>query len=271
MRKFTVHGCSDTGLVRTINEDHILVGRFIKNRGGLGLVFAEDDDFTAAYGMLFAVADGIGGENAGEIASKLALQVLERHFYSFEKVATDSRAFEKAIEASAKRVNETILQMTATRPELKGMGCTLVGIGLSPQGYYVFNAGDSRVYRLRASYLRQLTEDDSLVGMTVRMGRMTEDEAAVSEQRHTITNSLGSTNFTLAVQPVCSWQDDDRILICSDGLHDLVPLELIEKTINAAISPEEAVNTLVALAKENGGHDNISVILVHCSNNNLPV
>ncbi|MBV5338784.1 MAG: serine/threonine-protein phosphatase [Deltaproteobacteria bacterium] len=261
MKTYSVASFTDIGLRRTINEDHILVGRFIKNRGGMGLTFSTDDDFLAVYGLVFAVADGIGGARAGEVASRLALQVFDRHFYSFEKAAAEDAAFVDALTASGKRANDTILQMASARPECSDMGCTLAGVCLTPSGYHVFSAGDSRVYRFRR-YLQQLTEDDTVTGLAVRLGTMTGEEAEASNQRHTLINSLGSSSFQLRVSQTKELRDDERLLISSDGLHDLVPRPLIEDILKTNADPVQAVQALVEEAKRQGGHDNISVILI---------
>ncbi|RJX18590.1 MAG: serine/threonine-protein phosphatase [Desulforudis sp.] len=268
MKNFSAYGFADIGSVRTVNEDHILLGRFIKNRGGMGLSFSEDDDFARGYGLIFAVADGIGGERAGEVASRIALEVMEQHYYGFTRDQNNPDAFTQAVLISSTKANERILELSACRPEYRGMGCTLSGICLMPSGILTFNAGDSRVYRFRAGSMRQLTEDDSLVGLAVRMGHLTIEEAAVSPQRHTIINNLGSSGFRITIQPLLEWQDNDHILICSDGLHDMVSVDMIKKTLGVEGSPEQAVRSLVQQAKDNGGYDNISAIIVHCTEGN---
>lgn len=260
--QFRVYGYTDTGLVRSVNEDHILVGRFVKNSGSMSLEFAPDDDFMATYGLIFAVADGIGGALAGEVASKLALTTIERHFYGFEKNSDSPDVFQDALVSAGKRANDTVMQYAATKPECRGMGCTLTGVCLTASGYLVFNSGDSRVYRFRSGILKQLTEDDTLVNIAIKAGQMTYEEAENSNKRHTITNSIGYADFRLKVSYGPDLRDDDRVLICSDGLHDLVQIERMEEIISQH-SLEHAVATLVNEAKVNGGHDNISIILIH--------
>lgn len=262
MRTFQVYGCTDRGAVREKNEDHLLIGRFVKNRGGMGLYISHDDDSLLNYGMLFAVADGIGGENAGEVASRLALNAFERQFYGAERTAQDIEIFMNAVTAAAKRANDTILQAATARPELAGMGCTLAGVCLIPSGYLVFSAGDSRVYRLRNSMLKPLTEDDTLTNIAVRAGQMSLEEAAESESRHTITNSLGGPSFNLKISQGPELRDNDIILICSDGLHDLVSKERLSELLAANESLDIIAQKLTDEAMSNGGHDNISVIVI---------
>ncbi len=269
MKTLSVASYTDIGLRRTINEDHILVGRIIKNRGGMSLSLSCDDDFLSAYGLLFAVADGIGGARAGEVASRLALQVFDHHFYSFVKASIEETSFVDALTASGKRANDAILQMSAARQECSDMGCTLSGVCLTLSGYVFFSAGDSRVYRFRR-YLQQLTEDDTVTAQAVRLGSMTREEAEVSNQRHSLINSLGSSSFQLRVSQVKELRDGERLLISSDGLHDLVPLSLIETILKAYADSGQAVQALVEEAKQQGGHDNISVILIQADKQDAP-
>jgi serine/threonine protein phosphatase PrpC len=257
-----VFGCTDTGNVRPVNEDHILVGRFVKNSGWMGIECLDNDDFLASYGILFAVADGIGGEQAGEVASKITLQTIEGHFYSFERPDANIDTFLDALKASVTRANDTVKQIAASRLECAGMGCTLTGVCITRSGYLVFNAGDSRVYRYRSGFLKQLTDDDTLVNIAVRSGQMTYEEAAVSNARHTITNSIGAPNFNLKIKEGPELRDADRLLICSDGLHDLVPIGRMEEIIGSC-AVDEAGRMLLAEAKLNGGTDNISLILLY--------
>lgn len=262
MRGFQIYGCTDRGAVRPINEDHILVGRFIKNRGGLSMYISHDDDFTENYGLLFAVADGIGGENAGEVASKMALTAFERQFYGIEKRGQDNEAFINTLLSSAKRANETLLQIASAKPELSGMGCTISGICIMSNGFLIFNAGDSRVYRYRNGFLTLLTKDDTVTNLAVQAGSMSYEDAQRSDARHTLTNSLGTDSFTLKIETGPEIRDSDIILVSSDGLHDMVGQDQLEGLIGQNGTVEQIANRLLKQAIQNGGHDNISIILV---------
>lgn len=262
MKAFQAYGCTHIGNVRKANEDHILLGRFVKNSGGMGLYFNHDDDCLINFGMIFAVADGIGGEKAGDVASRMALNALERQFYGAERVGRDNETYSNAVMVSAKRANDTILQAGAAKPEFSGMGCTLAGICLIPSGYLVFSAGDSRVYRFRNGILKPLTDDDTLTNLAVRAGQMNFAEAAESASRHTITNSLGSPSFDLKIIPGPELRDNDMILICSDGLHDMVAHDKLEELMSSDNSVEQMALNLRDAALLNGGHDNISIILI---------
>lgn len=259
---FYIYGYTHKGQVRRGNEDHILLGRFVKNSGGLGMYFSADDDFLLDNGMLFAVADGIGGQNAGDIASKIALIAFERQFYGIEKKNLDINRYMEIIAAAGTRANDTILKMFAEKPGWAGMGSTISGVCLMNPGYLVYNAGDSRVYRYRNGTLKPLTVDDTITNLAVQSGQMNFQEAEESEKRHTLTNSLGSRSFNLNIKMGPEPREEDMILICSDGLHDLVDHDRMELLVKPDQTVEENVMTLIREALNNGGHDNISIILI---------
>lgn len=249
--------------MRSANEDHILVGRFLKNRGSITLRLQDDDDYLTTFGVVLAVADGIGGEAGGATASRLALSAFDTQFYGNGKGADDMiESARAAINAAAARANQTLLDVAAHRPELTSMGCTLAGICLTPAGYLVFSAGDSRVYRFRQGALRALTQDDSLVGLAVRSGCMTEEEASVSSKRRTILNCLGSSDFTLSVQAGPRLIPGDVLMVCSDGLHGILSHECIEEILTENPSVESALNRLFDEAVHLGADDNVSAILI---------
>ena len=263
MRSYRIVGRTGTGPVREANQDHILIGRFVKNRGRLGMYLNHDDDFLADYGLLFAVSDGVGGEAGGEIASNLTLMVLEKHFYALNKRGKKPEGYIELIEAAAARANNTVLQVAANDPGLRNMGATLTGICLMGSGYLVFNAGDSRVYRCRNATLKQLTRDDSVTARAVRDGVMSHEEAESSAARHTLTKCMGSASFSIDIQAGPELRDDDLILICSDGLHDMLSYEELEAIFQSSSDIDVLIEVLFDAAFENGGDDNISIILLH--------
>lgn len=262
MRAFQVYGYTDRGAVRELNEDHILIGRFIKNSGGMGMYFLHSDDFLNSYGLIFAVADGIGGENAGEVASKFALTAFDRQFYGVEKNPLNTDEYITSLTTSANRANETILQLAASKTEWSNMGCTLSGICITPTGYYVYNAGDSRVYRYRNGILKPLTSDDTITNLAIQTGSMSFEEAKDSRSRHTLINSLGTPSFKINIEAGPEIRDNDLILICSDGLHDMLSDEEMERVIDTGLTVEQIGKMLYCKAMGNGGQDNISIIVI---------
>ncbi|OSM00337.1 PP2C family protein-serine/threonine phosphatase [Magnetofaba australis] len=261
MARFEAYGHTATGPVREHNEDHLLLDRYVKNRGRMTLWLDADDEALQSVGVLLAVADGIGGASAGEVASQLALRTLERHFHGVTKAAPE--AFVETLRDAIQRANDTVLQAAASRPEWARMGCTLSGACLTPHGYWVFNAGDSRVYRLRNGLLRLLTLDDSATRMAMDAGQLSQDQAEQSGQRHVLTNHVGLASFQCRIEPGPELRGGDVLLVCSDGVHDLLGESRMEALCAADDAPLERMGqALLDAATAAGGHDNQSVILL---------
>ena len=227
-------GATDVGRVRQINEDRYLV-----------------------TDVLFAVADGVGGHQAGEVASQTSIETLEEEF---REPTTDG------LVAAVQAANEAVWRLAQSKAEQRGMGTTLTALALveddGEEQLAVTNVGDSRAYLFQRGELVQITEDHSLVGELVREGRLTQEEAHVHPQRSIITRALG-------MEPeieVDSWQllpyRGDRVLLCSDGLTNEVSDERIASTLRQLQDPQEAARDLVRQARAAGGNDNITVVVV---------
>jgi len=232
--RFSWGAASDTGRVRQANEDSYLV-----------------------VDGLFAVADGMGGHQAGEVASHLALETLQAEF-----TAAGTDVLVRAVE----NANHALVSRSTADPELAGMGTTLVAMALvdaaGRDAIGVVNVGDSRLYLLSDGELAQITEDHSLVATMERQGRLTAAEAAVHPQRNILTRALGIDGTVL----VDSWEIlpviGDRYLICSDGLFNEVDENRISATLRRLADPNEACRELIRLANEGGGRDNITCVVV---------
>ena len=222
---------TDVGRVRDGNEDAYLV-----------------DD---AMGLV-AVADGMGGHRAGEVASATALEALRA-------AITSGRPLRESIEDA----NEAVFSKSLTDTDLRGMGTTLTAATLVTGGILlVGHVGDSRAYLLHDSELRQVTEDHSLVEELVREGRLTADEAAVHPQRSIITRALGvDASVEVDVYPI-ELAPGDRFLLCSDGLTGMVQPDDIAATLRRESDPARAASQLVDAANHAGGEDNITVVVV---------
>jgi protein phosphatase len=203
----------------------------------------------------------MGGHAAGEIAARIALETLDAAFHESEKNG-DFRVVVNTLYDAAARANQEVIEAGTSREGCDGMGCTLAGVVLMGRGYVVFHAGDSRVFRFRRGALRQLTEDDTLVALAVRSGRMTPEEAESSPSRHYVTNATGASSFELHVAEPQSLRPGDTLAICSDGLHGMMDFETMERLLSQGGSVAERCAALAAEAVRRGGHDNISVILV---------
>jgi protein phosphatase len=229
-------GVTDAGKVRQNNEDALLVG--------------EGADET-----LFAVADGIGGFEAGEVASSIAIDVLKR--------LQPDASFEEAITEA----NRRILAAGRGDEKLSGMGTTVVAVrfgGTQAEPVAeVAHVGDSRAYLVREGEMRPVTEDHSLVAELVRNGDLTRAQAAEHPQKNLITRALGAdeeVDVDTAVLPV---EAGDRLLLCSDGLSDMVPeARISEIARESPDDPERTSRSLLSAALDAGGNDNITVVIV---------
>ena len=217
---------------------------------------ANEDAFLTVDG-LYAVADGMGGHQAGEVASHLALETLQG---AFDAAGTE------ILVAAVEQANTALVERASDDPELAGMGTTLCAMALvevnGSDAIAVVNVGDSRLYLLSDGELHQITEDHSLVATLQRQGRITAEEAAVHPQRNILTRALGIDGRVLVdsweVRPVIG----DRYLLCSDGLFNEVDESRIASVLRRLADPTEAAQELVRLANESAGRDNITCVIV---------
>ncbi|WP_054637586.1 PP2C family serine/threonine-protein phosphatase [Thalassobacillus sp. C254] len=244
---YEIVGITDEGKVRPHNEDRFLLA---------GEVIAEGERMERTdLPFLAAVADGMGGENAGEVASSLTLQYLAGRAVTLEKEEIKA-AIERGIQGQLRlHVEEN--------QERKGMGTTLAGIVCQDDRLQVFHVGDSRVYRFRDGFLKPLTKDHSLVERLYDTGQITYEEKQNHSQRHVLLRSLGEKE-TIAEVTSFPYKVDrgDTFILCSDGLSDVVSNLEIEQMVQGREETTEVARSLVALANERGGPDNITVLVV---------
>jgi PPM family protein phosphatase len=201
---------------------------------------------------LAAVADGMGGHSAGEIASRRALEVLHAEVAAGRDLVT-----------AVATANATIFREASTVPNHEGMGTTLVALLRRGGQYTVANVGDSRAYRLDAAGLAQLSEDHSFVAEAVRSGQLSAAEAARSRWRHAVTRALGTeSDVEVDVYGPFDAQEPHAVLLCSDGLHRALPDDDVHDIIVRAAQLELAARELITAAFEAGSDDNISVALI---------
>ncbi|MDP4695630.1 MAG: Stp1/IreP family PP2C-type Ser/Thr phosphatase [Ilumatobacteraceae bacterium] len=229
---------SDTGTLRVQNEDSFL---------------AEE--------KIFVVADGMGGHNAGEVASAMAIKMLAE---AQANGISDSSQLAKVIE----QINHSIFQAAANQTDQRGMGTTLAVLALTPNettnevSAAVANIGDSRTYLFRNDEFRQVSVDHSYVQDLVSEGLITREEARTHARRNIVTRALGIEPSVAVDTWTLPLITGDRYVLCSDGLVDEVTDEAIEKCVKQKIEPQKVADQLVALANANGGRDNITVIIV---------
>ncbi|HEY3069765.1 MAG TPA: Stp1/IreP family PP2C-type Ser/Thr phosphatase [Gaiellaceae bacterium] len=215
----------------------------------------RNEDSFVREPPLFAVADGMGGAQAGEVASRLAAAAF-REFHDADELEPEER-----VAAIIQEANRRIYERARSDAQASGMGTTITAALLAGAGVVVGHVGDSRAYRVRRDAIEQLTDDHSLVADLVRSGRITPEEADAHPQRSVITRALGTDlevdvdTFTVEAEP------GDLFLLCSDGLTTMVEDEAILEIIARSDTLEQASKTLVKTANRAGGEDNVTVVL----------
>jgi protein phosphatase len=257
----TVFGRTDVGRTREHNEDAFVVADLSTNNATLR---PEVRTHTAGgYGSLFMVADGMGGAAAGEIASEMAVKIvldeLQRNWLTTP--STTDEQFVRALKSATKSANEQIHTFAGSHPEFRGMGTTATIAGLLGDTLYLAQVGDSRAYLVRDGIVRQITKDQSLMQKLIEAGELTEEEAEQSERRNIILQALGpeqTIKIDLTHQQV---RRGDTLVLCSDGLSGQVSKDDIGRIVSSEPDLTIACKMLIDRANENGGPDNITVIL----------
>ena len=229
---------TDTGLIRALNEDSLCVSTDIG---------------------LFAVADGMGGHRAGEIASGMTLQLLEREL---GKRLKEGAKPENALIDSIKEANRTIFELSGQNPEYTGMGTTVTACLKQGEEIFVAQVGDSRAYFLRDDEIIRLTEDHSLVQELVKNGGITEEQAFAHPQRNVLTRALG-TELSLVVDLYrVGVIPGDLLLLCTDGLTGYLRPDDLLFIIRSSPDLDAAAQNLLEKALQSGGADNITIVLI---------
>jgi serine/threonine protein phosphatase PrpC len=247
--RIEVAGETNVGMKRTHNEDNFSI---IEESG------------------LYIVADGMGGHASGEIASKMAVEALREFFVA---TASDpertwpykmdrSKGYEEnRLITGIKLANLRIFESAQREPRQRGMGTTIVALFAVEDGVYLAHVGDSRVYRMRDSKLEQLTEDHSLLNDYVKMKRLTPEEIANFPHKNVIVRALGMKDTVKVDTRLEQPRADDMYLLCSDGLSGTVPDGELANILIGTQDLRTAASKLIARANENGGPDNITVVL----------
>jgi serine/threonine protein phosphatase PrpC len=216
---------------------------------------ANEDAFFETSGTgLFAVADGMGGARAGEVAAKAAVDQLAG-------LATSDSAGEKELAAAVEQANRRIYELSESDESLAGMGTTMTALSVGEGDIAIAHVGDSRAYRVRDGDLEKLTHDHSLVDEMVRAGKLTPEEAEVHPQRSIITRALGPEPAVEVERMTYPARAGDVYLICSDGLTTMVPEDAVASILRGRSSLKQAAEELVRAANEAGGRDNVTVVL----------
>lgn len=231
------HAISDIGLVRETNED----------------------SYISQPPHLFVVADGMGGHVAGEIASQLASTTVNN--YIQENIGDIN--LEVLLKQAIDQANTAVYQLAQSREDFNGMGTTVTAVYIEGETIYWAHVGDSRIYLLRNRELSQITKDHSLVFELVQSGNITKEEAKSHPKRNMLTRAVGTSCSIKIDTGMIKWQLEDIILLCTDGLTNMVSEEDMYNLIN---QPQGTFNSilesLVSQAKNAGGFDNITTILL---------
>ena len=235
---------TDIGRAREINEDGFYI---------------TEDQFDKM--QLFILADGMGGCNGGEIASNQAITCAKNYIENnFDDTPKDKDSLIQLVASSMEYANMVVYEKSLQDKNLEGMGTTLEVCLIYNNRAFIGHIGDSRIYRIRKDFIRKLTQDHSYVQKLVQEGSITSDEAEHHPKKNMLMKALGCNAFVEPDVMVKGFQKEDILIMCSDGLTNMVELEYINKIVKENF--EFATQSLVELANKNGGMDNITIITI---------
>ena len=253
-------GITDVGLRRDGNEDS----------------FSVEDSLG-----LYIVADGMGGHLAGEVASRISVDIINKSFQKWvEEDASEDMIYGRPDDSLSKEgnyilggirlANKVVYEMALEQKQYQGMGTTVVVLLVTPSMIIAANVGDSRIYLVRGGELEMLSRDHSIVAEQVALGMMTEEEAATSSMKHILTRNLGSSEIVepeiFEIEP----SNNDCFVLCSDGLTDLVSDKEILEMTEGSNDPEELCRQFIKTVLNRGAHDNATVVSVFLSDLKRP-
>ncbi|SOC15794.1 protein phosphatase [Ureibacillus xyleni] len=244
---YKIYGLTDIGNVRTLNEDGFVINDVLIDEGD----YFTDEDAN----FLTVVCDGMGGESSGEVASFLTLKA----FATTENIQS-KEDIKHLIEQT---IQEDILRHIEKNPQTKGMGTTIAGVLCREHKITIFHVGDSRVYRFRDDFIRQMTKDHSLVQTLYDSGQISFEEKRTHPDRNILLRSLGQKNVKVEFLELPSLTEvGDVYLLCTDGLTEYVSEDELERFLRESKPVDQLAQELVQLAIDRGGADNITVILI---------
>lgn len=240
------YGITDIGMQRKENQDRIYM--------------PEINDDT----KLFIVADGMGGANAGGVASSMAIEYVKQLILEkFDEVKEDRILLQDLIKDAIVGANKYIYEKSLENEQYSGMGTTIVVAIVYKGKVFIGHVGDSRIYRIRKHIIRQLTKDHSYVQILLQNGTITREEAENHPQKNMLVKALGCEETVEPDVLVKGFLKDDILLMCTDGLTNMIKVnEIYEEVVNGKDDLVSTCNNLISHSKKNGGYDNISVILI---------
>ncbi|HUR54601.1 MAG TPA: protein phosphatase 2C domain-containing protein [Gemmataceae bacterium] len=264
----TSYGSSDTGRVRGSNEDCFVVADFARNLTVRQTNIPQPASRASSHRVhVFLVADGVGGNSAGEVASALSLVTVEEFLLNtFQRLTMlkpgEEQSLLNDLHAALFQADARLFREAARHPEWRGMGTTLTMALAVNRQLLVAHAGDSRCYLYSQCRLQQVTQDHTLTAEMERTGLMSRDELKSHPWRHVVSNLLGGTEPGVKVElHGLELHPDDVILLCTDGLTEMVPEGAIADILRKESDPRTACETLVAEANQAGGRDNVTVVV----------
>ncbi|MFZ5824987.1 MAG: Stp1/IreP family PP2C-type Ser/Thr phosphatase [Bacillota bacterium] len=234
---------TDPGLVRPNNQD-ACAHKMLNLPGG---------------GALLVVADGMGGYDGGEIASRLAVETLQAHVLGGVAAWAERGALAEGLRDGIQEANRAIIAAQMQQPALANMGTTLTAVIVQGSQLQVGHVGDSKALLIGPDRALQVTSDHNVPGELLQSGHLTAEQAAIHPQRHVLTRALGVREELPVELLSLTWQQGETLLLCTDGLSNLVSLTEIQ-SLSQRCLPEELVDQLIDLANNRGGHDNITVL-----------
>ncbi|MBP1930725.1 Stp1/IreP family PP2C-type Ser/Thr phosphatase [Ammoniphilus resinae] len=233
----------------------------------IGCVRAFNEDTGAVVqlenGYLIAiVADGMGGHQAGDVASLMAVDIIRMNISTLPDDLKPDEAIDLLDQAILK-ANDEIYRYAMGHDDCKGMGTTIAVCILSNDWIVTGHIGDSRIYRLSMGKLTQLTDDHSLVNELLKNGQISEEEAKKHPQKNVLTRALGTDLDVEVDLKVFEWEPQDQFLICTDGLSNKISSQQIQYTLASSPTPDMAVTALIKLALDAGGEDNITAVVIN--------
>jgi len=237
-------GKTDIGLVRKENQD------------GFGKFPIDSEDLYQPKGLLYIIADGMGGHTGGKKASQLAVNVVQQVYFSFSSVSV-SKCMQQAIKAA----NSKIYQSSEGELQNKRMGTTCSALVLEKDLAYIAHVGDSRIYRITHEKIEQLTQDHTQVAEMYRKGIISKKEAKDHPSKSVLIRALGiEPEVEVDIIDKIKVRSEDYFVLCSDGLANVEKEEILEIVLNN--SPDDACEELISLANQRGGHDNVTVQVI---------
>lgn len=234
---------TDIGKAREMNQDYYYVSQ-------------NSDEIK-----LCILADGMGGYAGGEIASTMAVTAVKNYIYNnYSKIKLDTNSIINLLKDATQYANMVVYEKTRQIEGLEEMGTTLEVALIVEEKIYISHIGDSRIYKIKKQEITQITKDHSYVEKLIKDGNITKEEAKLHPQKNVLTKALGCTAFVEPDLLVEKIEENDIILICSDGLTNMLPDETIKKIIKE--NPEEPNKELIFAANQQGGSDNITVIVI---------